>query len=118
MDVRSELRLAESTPLISNLRRTVENLCRPPYSISGQTASVPDLRPKLWQPLPIPHEQFHEMARLPISRTVALWIGQAAEQPTQVEAVGPDRNTHLVAAKECDGGPNAVNRHGETQIPF
>src|ERR1035437_3723464 len=62
----------------------------------GQTVSV------------APHQR-NQLACAPVTGDVALWIGEAAQQPAEVEPVSPHRNIHLVAAEEGDGGADAVD---------
>src|SRR5581483_10276282 len=51
------------------------------------------------------------MARIPIARTVAERIREAAEQPAEIKPVRPIRDADLVAAQEGDGGADTMNGH-------
>src|ERR1700761_2281104 len=63
----------------------------------GETAAVADHKRK-------------ELAGVPIARHVTPGIGKAAEQPTEVHAVGPVGDLHLVSTQERNCCSNAVNR--------
>lgn len=68
--------------------------------------------------LPVAQHESDKLACRPVPGHVAPGFGEAAEEPSEIEAVCPHGNLNLVAAEECDGGSNAMNRGHRFEIPL
>jgi hypothetical protein len=59
-----------------------------------------------------------EGAGMPVTGDVAGWFGEGADEPAEVEFVGPDGDVNLVAREEGDGCADAVDGGAVVEIAF
>src|SRR6266436_9402878 len=59
-----------------------------------------------------------EFEGAPVAGDVAFRLGYGAEEPAEVEPVGPDGDVDLVAAEEGDGGADAVDGRAIVEVAF
>ena len=68
-----------------------------------------DSGPEVGQMVAVAEHECEELACTPVPGDIACRFGDGAEEPAQIEPVGPDWDVDLVSTKEGDGCANAVD---------
>jgi hypothetical protein len=76
------------------------------------------LRLEVGEAFAVVEHESEEFAGRPVAGNVALGIGDGAEEPAEVEAVGPDGDVYLIATEEGNGGADTVNGGAVGEVAF
>jgi hypothetical protein len=64
---------------------------------------------EVWKLTAVPNHEREELAGIPVAGRVSRWIGDGAEEPTEIVSVGPDGDVDLVATEKGNGCADAVD---------
>jgi hypothetical protein len=73
---------------------------------------------EIGEAVPVAAHEGEEFEGVEVARDETLRLGQRAEEPAEIELVGPDGDVDLVTGEEGDGGPDAVDRRPVRKIAF
>ncbi len=73
---------------------------------------------EVWEAFSVLEHQAEEFAGGPVAGDVAFRFGDGAEEPAEVELVGPDWYVDLISAEEGDGGADAVYGRTVGEVSF